>query len=217
MDNHWIGFYNSRESWRDHLGFMPHSRHVFEFLDSNITQIKEQLDRPQSFLYIGWRRDCSPWWYDRLCKELEVTRVGVMEIFPKNIIDLQNEVLAGRYDATVTAGDVREIDRYFSAGEWDVIFWDHGPEHVTLEDLKTTTEKLCNVAGKLVIYCCPWGDWPQGIEDMNEHEIHLSSMTDEYLTELGFRVFMFNSPGQDHEGELLGFKTTGSKTLQLDY
>jgi hypothetical protein len=157
-------------------------------------------------LYIGWRHDCSPWWHDHMGKELGGP-LGVLEIFPKNLDDLEREIWLGRYNvASIIAGDARDPASHIRKGYWDVIFWDHGPEHVTLEDLKIATPRLIDHAGKALVYCCPWGDWPQGEEDGNCHEVHRNSVTVEQLDSLGLFVTSFARAGQQNEGELVGVR-----------
>jgi hypothetical protein len=128
----------------------------------------------------------------------------VLEIFDKNFHDLDQLVWAGRYDVKPILGDVRFIERYVNTCEYDVIFWDHGPEHVSMDDLISTTTKLKKFAGKCLIYCCPWGLWPQGPEDGNVSEIHQIEIDAEMLKEFGMVVQEFGQAGQRGEGELLG-------------
>lgn len=186
---------------------MPHTKVVFDALENNAEWFKKRAGEPKSLLYVGWRHDARPWWYDVFCKKLGVEKVGVLEIFPKNIDDLEQEVWAGRYEVKPILGDVRNINAYVNKDEYDVIFWDHGPEHVSWEDLQKTTPLLYDWAGRLVLYCCPWGEWPQGIEDNNEHEIHRNYVTKEQFLELGLSTITFGTPGNsDPGGELVGFK-----------
>jgi hypothetical protein len=157
----------------------------------------------RSMLYVGWRRDCKPWWHDHMAKELGVTDLGVLEIFPKNVADLEQQVWAGRYDCRVIQGDARDPKKSIGLNDWDLIFWDHGPEHVTAEDLKVATEELFRCCRKALLYCCPWGDWPQGEEDGNVHEVHRNAVTKEQLFDLGFTLFSTGAEGQQGEGELV--------------
>lgn len=183
---------------------MPHTQPAFDVLDRNIVSISERC-APISLLYVGWRRDCKPWWYDKFCHDLGVKKVGVLEIFPRNHAELEQQVWSGRYDVEPILGDVRSIRKHVEPGEYDVIFWDHGPEHVTRKELIDTTTDLCLMAKRLVIYCCPWGEWPQGAEDGNDHEVHEHAVYPEQLQELGMTVITTGSPDQIGEGELIAF------------
>ncbi len=169
---------------------MPHTKRVFdEFEQHVIPRLKEH--GVKSMLYVGWRRDCKSWWHDYMAKELGGP-LGVLEIFPKNIADLEQAVWSGRYDvASVISGDARDPSSSVREGFWDVIFWDHGPEHVTLEELVECTPKLLQCAGKALLYCCPWGVWPQDAEDGNDNERHRNYVTKEHLLSLGFSVGTF--------------------------
>ena len=182
---------------------MPHTRRAFEALEKSIDGIKEKARDPKSLLYIGWRRDASPWWHDKFCKDIGIERIGVLEIFPPNFHDLERRVTEGRYRVKPILGDARKIDQYTSPGEYDIIFWDHGPEHVSLEDLQKVTPVLATYAGRMLLYCCPWGEWRQGPEGSNLDEEHKNSVTPEQLINMGLHVMTFGESGQDKEGELI--------------
>lgn len=186
---------------------MPHTKRVFDNIEANIDWLKERAGNPRSLLYVGWRHDCKPWWHDTLCPALGIEKIGVLEIFPKNHSDLEQAVWSGRYNVNPVLGDACHIDKTtISRHEYDIIFWDHGPEHVTESDLNVVTPLLADWAGRLLLYCCPWGDWPQGAEDGNDHEIHRNAVTEKQLVDLGMNVKTFARPGQHGEGELLAFK-----------
>lgn len=182
---------------------MPHTKVMFDHFEQSVIPLLKKAG-VQSMLYVGWRRDCKPWWHDYMAKELG-GKLGVLEIFPRNLADLEQAVWAGRYQVDqMLAGDARYPEHVLVPGEWDVIFWDHGPEHVSAEDLKMATERLYRCAGKALLYCCPLGEWPQGMEDGNEFEIHRNSVTKEQFFDLGFTIWTCGSPGQAGEGEIVG-------------
>lgn len=184
---------------------MPHTKRVFDYFESDVIPLLKKLDC-KSMLYVGWRRDCKPWWHDYMTKELGGP-LGVLEIFPNNLHDLEQAVWSGRYNvASIIAGDARDPASSLTKGYWDVIFWDHGPEHVSLQDLQECTPKLFEYAGKVLLYCCPWGDWPQGADGGNEHEVHRNSVTAEQLQRLGMKVSCHGLEGQKNEGELIAWK-----------
>ena len=191
---------------------MPHVKPAFAHLEKMVDYFRENL-HPKSLLYVGWRYDGSPWWYDVFGKQLGIERFGVLEIFPKNISDLEQAIWSGRYDVTPISGDVRKIDSLVAEGDWDIIYWDHGPEHVSWQDLKECTPKILKSCGKMLLYSAPWGHWPQGEEDGNPNEVHRNSITREQFYELGIgltgsmsQVITFGSPGQSNEGEICGWK-----------
>lgn len=184
---------------------MPHTKRVFDWFEQNIDLFRKS--NPESFLYVGWRYDCKPWWHDWFAKEMGVSRVTVLDIFPKNVADFELQVWNGRYRGEAILGDVRNIKNIVKPREHDVIFWDHGPEHVTLGDLNIVTPYLKEAAGKTLIYCCPWGHWPQGAEDNNENERHVNDVAPEMFEQLGLWTKTFASAGQQQEGELVGVWT----------
>jgi hypothetical protein len=133
-----------------------------------------------------------------------------MEIFGPNFNDLkvfaEKGLLSEVQEYELIHGDVRLIKQFVQPGRFDIIFWDHGPEHVTLDELKATTPLLYDLAGRLVIYCCPWGKWPQGPAGENMTEEHKIDVTPEHLTDLGMNVVKFGEVDQEREGELVGFR-----------
>lgn len=196
---------------------MPHTRRVFDWFDSNTELFRKR--NPQSMLYIGWRRDCKPWWHDTFGMNLGVIgkkdptsdssifKSKVLEIFEPNYNDLDQEVWAGRYEVNPVLGDVRRIDQIWPETSFDIVFWDHGPEHVSAEELKETTEKLKKIAKQHLIYCCPWGSWPQDAEGGNEAERHELAVTEQMFKDMGLTTFTFSKnghPDQENEGEIVG-------------
>lgn len=182
---------------------MPHTKRAFEALDKSIEGIKIEAKNPKSLLYIGWRSDASPWWHDKFCKELGIEKIAVLEIFPPNFQNLEREVAKGRYKVKPILGDARQLNQYVAPEEYDVIFWDHGPEHVTLSDLQKATPMLGAMAGRMLLYCCPWGEWSQGPEGSNLDEEHKNYVTPEQLIPMGLHVMTFGGSGQAAEGELI--------------
>lgn len=182
---------------------MPHTQRVFDALESLIPEIKKL--NAKSLLYVGWRHDCKPWWYDFFCANLSIEKVGVLDIFKRNINDLEIKAWEGRYTIKSYLGDVRKINEIVGKKEYDIIFWDHGPEHVSADDLKVVTPLLAKHSGKMLLYSCPWGFWPQGAEGGNEHEVHRNYVTKEELLDLKMAVTSFGKPDQSNEGELLAW------------
>ena len=79
------------------------------------------------------------------------------------------------YFKRVIHGDVRYID-YLDLGrdKFDVVFWWHGPEHVSKAEAKELVPKLVALANKYVVFGVPWGVVPQGAVKGNYYEVHLS-------------------------------------------
>lgn len=184
---------------------MPHTLRAFLHLENSVEEIKRRTNA-KSLLYVGWRSDCKPWWHDKFCKDLGIEKIGVLEIYDPNFKDLEHAVYNGRYNVTPILGDVSRIHEFVKEGEYDIIFWDHGPEHVDYPTLQKITPLIFNAAGRAVLYCCPWGYWPQGKEGGNDHEEHKTHMTVEQLEALGFEVTSLGGKDQVNEGELVGIK-----------
>lgn len=185
---------------------MPHTKRAFDALENMIPEILRRTGGIESLLYVGWRHDCKPWWYDTFAQRLGVTEIAVLEIFPPNVSALEQKIWEGRYNISrVYEGDVRNLSTLLGKNEYDLIFWDHGPEHVDCGSLGAITWDLQVLTKKAVIYSCPWGDWPQGIEDGNEHEVHRNSIEPEHLEDMQMSVISTGTAGQVGEGELLGF------------
>lgn len=193
---------------------MPHTADAFFTINKNIEWFKKRAGNPKSLLYIGWRHDCHPWWWQTFCPALGIEKIGVLEIFNPNFQDLQRRVETGRMNVRPILGDARKIDEYVRAREYDVIFWDHGPEHVSLEDLNRITPLLFSTAGRMLLYCCPWGNWPQHA-DGNPDEEHKNSVMDWHLTALGMDVVTTgHGPSQDQKGELIAFRFSLDNSLE---
>ncbi len=187
---------------------MPHIKAAFDLMESWAVPKLVAGGFNYDMLYIGWRHDCKRWWHDKLARDIGNVEIDVLEIFPPNAAKLEEQVWAGKYELVnrVYVGDVRDgLPDAANLTHYDVIFWDHGPEHVTIDELISTTEKLSKRCG-ILVYSCPWGEWPQGIEDGNENEIHRCSIQPEDLERLGFEVRTVGSSGQAGEGEIVAVK-----------
>lgn len=181
---------------------MPHTGPAYVELEKLIPKFKEL--NPKSMLYVGWRHDCNPWWHAKFAKGLGIEKLAIIEINDGNYRGFLST--KKDYDCDAYHGDVREIENYISKSQFDIIFWDHGPEHVSWDDLKKVTPKLLDFSGKLLLYCCPLGDWPQGAEGGNPHEEHKNSVTTDQFKDLGLEYVTMGEPGVSTLGEIIGYK-----------
>lgn len=181
---------------------MPHTGPAFAEMERLIPLFKSL--EPKSLLYVGMRHDCAPWWQKVFSSRIGASKLAVLEIDIGNCNEFRKR--KKDYDCDVYHGDVREIGQHVTPGQYDVIFWDHGPEHVSWEDLQKTTPNLIEYAGKILVYCCPLGVWPQGPEGGNVHEEHKNYVTTEQFTQLGLEIITTGKPGQENLGEIIGYK-----------
>lgn len=65
---------------------------------------------------------------------------------------------------------------------FDVVFWWHGPEHVTREEFNTLIRLLPGKAKRLIVLASPWGVCPQSEVYGNTYEIHMISLYEDDYT-----------------------------------
>ena len=81
-----------------------------------------------------------------------------------------------------------DIRRFSSNKEFDIVFWWHGPEHISSADLAKVVRRLEVHATKAVVLGCPWGRYEQTAKDGNPYEAHLSQYDHGDFERLGFEV-----------------------------
>lgn len=191
---------------------MPHVKESFDWFNDNAARLKKLARDPKTFLYVGVRHDMRSWWHDRLCKDLGIQSASALEIYGPNADVFERTVVDAAHQLRddyklvrrVIRGDVRQLNTLTRPGEFDVVFWDHGPEHVAEEDLRLATPMLQGMIGRMLIYCGPWGTWPQGPEGGNCDEEHKCVLHPQLMEELGMtETVTFNGYGQEHNGELV--------------
>jgi len=72
-------------------------------------------------------------------------------------------------------------------GEYDLVFWCHGPEHVEYSKLMELLSELPKWAPN-VWMACPWGVSKQGVLNDNVYEKHVSYLVPEDFENLGYEV-----------------------------
>lgn len=142
----------------------------------------EPFTQPGSLLYIGARPDAHSW-LDELAEA--GNSINILEIWEDNVIGLTRAGYGNK--ASINIGDVRKVDEIYIQ-KFDYIFWWHGPEHVFLDEIYTTLERLEARARRLVAVACPWGLYPQGAHKGNPHEEHKTTLYPESFTKLGYEV-----------------------------
>lgn len=72
--------------------------------------------------------------------------------------------------------------------KYDIIFWWHGPEHISEGEINSTFKHIENMGMKFVILGCPWGKYEQTAIKGNDYEIHQKHWYPEELNRLGYKT-----------------------------
>jgi hypothetical protein len=137
---------------------MPTVQSAFDYLTERGSEIFGQCE---SMLYVGHRSDTHPWWHQVFAKKLGVTRIAVIDI------DKSNLESAGHITKELYRGDIRQDD---APRDFDIVFWDEGPEHLPKEVSLEVCKHLSEIHRRVLI-SCPWGYQPQG-SGPNDIEFH---------------------------------------------
>jgi hypothetical protein len=121
-----------------------------------------------TLLYIGARTDRMD--FGKHFKK-NTYSIDVLEIFDKNVQYLKSL----DWIDNIIKGDVRNIDTLVDK-KYDVIFWYHGPEHIKHFELENALGQLKNLANKIVVVGCPWGEFKQEELYNNPWEKHISTL-----------------------------------------
>ena len=124
--------------------------------------------------------------------------IDILEIFQQNVQALRRMNKEGRkfINREIKPGMFRRI--YLGSAAWvddiikdkkyDVVMFNHGPEHLRSHQVISTLEKLEKITSGFLIIGCPWGIYKQGPVHGNDHETHLSYLYPEMFKKLGFEV-----------------------------
>lgn len=147
--------------------------------------LPELFNLPGELVYIGARVDAHSW----LDELIEVGHdITIVEVWPANIKGLANYLDSGRVSHLLQA-DVRDI-----ASIYDYVFWWHGPEHLTPDEIKLTLTKLENITRLTLALACPWGIYPQGAHEGNPYEEHQATIYPDYFERLGYEIATDGQP-----------------------
>jgi hypothetical protein len=142
--------------------------------------LPELFTEPGSLLYIGARIDAHSW-LEELYKA--GNQITVLEVWQDNLDKLMND---WRIENLVL-GDARNIVDLF-VGNFNYIFWWHGPEHLEQNDILSTLQNLESKTNKLIALASPWGWYPQGEYKGNPYEKHQSTLYPKFFELLGYKV-----------------------------
>jgi len=140
----------------------------------------------KNILYVGAHKERMDFGSEFQSAKAQIT---ILEAWPKNVEFLK------KLGYKVTHGDVRKCDKLFASNTFDAVFWWHGPEHVTKEELPATLKAIEKITKHLVVCGCPWGDYPQGEVYGNPFEVHQSALEPELFTKVGYNTETLGSRG----------------------
>lgn len=180
---------------------MPHTKAVFDWLDENTSSILP-VNEIKTYLYVGWCKVTKDWWMTTFVDNIGAEKIGLLEAFEGNFKEFGNRN-PGHVEAT--CGNIKDFEKLYAKDQWDLVYWDHGPEHAEsfemLEDVTTILKK--NV--KMILYACPWGDCPQEKLYGNDLEKHSVSVYEKHFTDMGMEVKTFGKVDTHAAGELVAW------------
>jgi hypothetical protein len=100
----------------------------------------------------------------------------------------------------VTVGDAKKLDLYFRQNEFDLIFWNQGPEHIYRKEWEDCFRRLDYVATKAVYIHVPWGSGYDG--DIYHYS---KSIRKGELEEHGFTCH-YHGVEDSRDGGIMGYK-----------
>lgn len=104
---------------------------------------------------VGYKAQCRLW-NNLFCKIFNAEEFTNIDIVQDHIDTAKkhNDTLVNNSILC----DVRKVDEIFQYNSFDIAFWSHGPEHIYRHEWNDTLIKLEEVASKIVILQCPWGN-----------------------------------------------------------
>lgn len=143
-------------------------------------------DTIKSILNIGFRFDSDKTIMNQCIKNNKSWTI--LEIFKPNCDDMFKNGL------DVICDDVRNIKNINK--NFDAIIWLHGPEHILWEEFLNIRHDIESKANKLVIYQAPIGLYEQDEMYGNIYEKHVSSLTSNMFSELGYKTINHDKNGE---------------------
>jgi len=162
--------------------------------------IPQLFDNPGSLLYIGARFDAHSW-LDELAQVGNV--ITVLEVWPANVTGL----IGYKAITDLICGDVRYVDELVE-GEFDYVFWWHGPEHLAEPEIEPVLQMLEMKCTRLIALACPYGVYPQGAHLGNVYEIHQTTLYPQFFEALGYNVGADGAPDKPGS-EIVAWKVIG--------
>ena len=132
------------------------------------------------------------------------SHIDCLEIYEPNIAPIR----AKGWFQEVRLGDVRDLR--LEPGDYDLVVWWHGPEHVPHQDAIRVMGYLRSNASNVWIGA-PWGEQPQNprtcaVLEANPFQEHLCSVDQGMLEDLGFHVMACGAcDSADYQSYLIGW------------
>ena len=123
--------------------------------------------------------DCQYNDWPKLLQKVEPTvKCSYLEIFQPYI-----DKFSGR-EYPIIKGDVTKIDETIAKGDFDIVCWFHGPEHVDQSKLLSSFDKIFDVVNVAFIACAPWCRYHDYQEELNNnpYEKHM-------IKDMGYQNF----------------------------
>lgn len=163
--------------------------------------IPELFLMPGTLLYIGAREDAHSW-LDELHKAGH--SITVLEVWQPNLEKLATDERI----TNLVLGDVREAYNIF-AGNFDYVFWWHGPEHLKEAEIYQALVDLESKTNRLIALACPYGIYYQGAHEGNPYVTHQSTLYPMFFRGLGYSV------KTDGEQDIAGSEIVAWKKLAI--
>lgn len=153
--------------------------------------LNEIFSKSKSIVMVGWRHDSDASFVDYMVdngKELTI-----IEIYEPNTASVRKEV-------QIHCSDILnfEFDRTY-----DLLIWQHGPEHVFKEEAYNFIKKVDTVFKHIVLET-PYGYNEQGEMYGNIYETHVSEWTEEDYKNMGFSYVRY--AGKNNDAFIIGYK-----------
>lgn len=114
----------------------------------------------KKLLTVGWDNTMpSRNWISFFMEDLGFEEVVIVEAYRHNAVAAQEHYSLMPNITVIHASLQDALKHRLLDDEFDSCMWSHGPEHVSIEDLKWMVPELYSRLGNLFIAWCPWGDY----------------------------------------------------------
>ena len=147
--------------------------------------VVERFNQAKRYVFVGWRftgHGHHVW--QEIHEKWPEKDIFLIEIFKKNCDDLERMEVPF---VKVILGDVRKYREIFQPKKGDFLVWQHGPEHISLEEAEKTVGEMKEDFDAIFLET-PYGSYPQGAMYGNIHETHISLWKEGEYHNLGFRT-----------------------------